>query len=76
MIYVYCSLGPLLELDRRTYQHRYIVFFLFFRFGYEMLLLIEIFCWMGLDLIRFCFGFFGFSIKKKKILNFKYDLGF
>ena len=37
----------------------YIVFFFFpfFRFGYEMLLLIEFFCWIGLDLICFCFGF-------------------
>ena len=40
----------------------YIVF-LFFRFGCEMLLLIEFLCWIGLDLIRFCFGFFGFSAK-------------
>ena len=29
----------------------------FFRFGYEMLLLIEFSCWIGLDLICFCFGF-------------------
>ena len=29
----------------------------FCRFGYKMLLLIECFCWVGLDLIRFCFGF-------------------
>ena len=42
-------------------------FFLFFRFGYEMLLLIEIFCWIGLDLIRFCFGFLDSLSKEKKI---------
>ena len=29
----------------------------FFRFGYDMLLLIEFACWIGLDLICFCFGF-------------------
>ena len=29
----------------------------FFRFGYEILLLIEFSCWVGLDLICFCFGF-------------------
>ena len=29
----------------------------FCRFGYKTLLLIEFFCWVGLDLIRFCFGF-------------------
>ena len=35
----------------------YIVFFPpFFRFGYEMLLLIEFFCWIGFDLIHFYFG--------------------
>ena len=29
----------------------------FCRFGYKTLLLIEFFCWVGFDLIRFCFGF-------------------
>ena len=48
-------------------QHRYIflsfffISFFFFRFGYEMLLFIEFFCCIGLDLtlalIRFCFVF-------------------
>ena len=33
MIYVYCSLGPLLELDRRKYQHWYIVFSYFLDLG-------------------------------------------
>ena len=28
-----------------------------FRFGYEILLLIAFSCWVGLDLICFCFGF-------------------
>ena len=64
---------PWLDLDHRNSNHRkkplgsttQIVrtgtskfsLFPFFRFGYEMLLLIEFFCWVGLDLIRFCFGF-------------------
>ena len=29
----------------------------FCRFGYKMLLLIEFFCWVCLNLIHFCFGF-------------------
>ena len=37
----------------------YIAFYPFFRFGYEMLLLIEFFWWIGLDLI----WVFGFSVK-------------
>ena len=41
-------------------------FFPFFRSGYEILLLIVFFfCWIGLDLIHFCFGFQG---KKKQLL--------
>ena len=41
----------------------------FFRFGYEMLLLIEFFCWIGLDLIRFCFGFLD-SLSKRFFVKF------
>ena len=51
--------------DRRN-QFRY-VFLHFSRFGYEILLFIEFFCWIGLDLILvlipFCFGLL-FSITK------------
>ena len=42
------------DIDNGTF------FSLFCRFGYKTLLLIEFFfffCWVGLDLIRFCFGF-------------------
>ena len=42
-------------LDRRN-QFRY-VFLHFSRFGYEILLFIEFFCWIGLDLIWFWFLF-------------------
>ena len=38
-------------------------FFPFCRFGYEILLLINFFCWIGLDLIHFLFWVLGFSIK-------------
>ena len=38
-------------------------FSIFSRFGYEILLFIEFFCWIGLDLIlvliTFCFGLLG-----------------
>ena len=44
----------------------------FFRFGYEMLLLIEFFCWIGLGLIHFCSGFLD-SLSKLFFLNIKYD---
>ena len=48
-----------------------IAFFPFFRFGYEMLLLIEFFCWIGLDLIRFCFGFLE-SLSKRFFFFFPF----
>ena len=41
----------------------------FFRFGYEMLLLIEFFCWIGLDLIHFSFGFLD-SLSKRFFVKF------
>ena len=47
----------------------YIFFLPFFRFGYVMLLLIEFFCWIGLDLIRFCFGFLD-SLSKRFFVKF------
>ena len=37
----------------------------FFRFGYEILLLIEFSCWVGLDLICFCFGFLKHRMIKR-----------
>ena len=63
------------QRKRQNGKHRidwapYIVFFLpFFRFGYEMLLLIEFFCWIGLDLIRFCFRFLD-SLPKRFFVKF------
>ena len=51
--------------------HRTLFFFFspFFRFGYEMLLFIEFFCWIGLDLIRFSFGFLD-SLSKRFFVKF------
>ena len=51
---------PLLDLDHQiagTNIDNDTIFSHFCRFGYKTLLLIEFFCWVGFDLICFCFGF-------------------
>ena len=50
---------PLPNLDPQTTEPTLTTVHFFFQFcwfGYKMLLLIEFFCWVGLDLIRLCFG--------------------
>ena len=57
---------PLPDLDHqiaRTDIDNGTFFSLFCRFGYKTLLLIEFFCQVCLDVIRFCFWVFGISFK-------------
>ena len=68
------SLSRFRPSDRRNWhRQRYIFFSQFCRFGYKTLLLIDafFFCSVGLDLIRFCYGFLDFCF-----LNFRYLLLF
>ena len=57
---------PLPDLDHQIAEtdiDNGTIFSQFCRFGYKTLLLIEFFCWVGFDLIRFCFGFLEFLSK-------------